>query len=82
MKKLPVAEQVKNIDVASERKVEHLAQHSVADADVVTEAMAEVWVKQGNREKAIDTYNKLSLLNPSKRAYFAAKAEFLKKEVL
>jgi hypothetical protein len=62
--------------------VEHLAQHSVADADVVTEAMAEVWVKQGNREKAIDTYNKLSLLNPSKRAYFAAKAEFLKKEVL
>jgi hypothetical protein len=45
---------------------------------VVTEAMAEVWLKQGNNGKALDIYNKLSLLNPSKKAYFAAKIENLK----
>jgi hypothetical protein len=41
--------------------------------------MAEVWKKQGNTAKAIDIYNKLSLLDPSKRVYFAAKIEELKK---
>jgi hypothetical protein len=40
--------------------------------------MAEVWERQGNREKAMEVYNKLSLLNPSKRAYFAAKIDSLK----
>ena len=48
------------------------------EANVVTEAMAEVWLKQGNKQKAIETYNKLSLLNPSKKAYFAAQIEHLK----
>ena len=40
--------------------------------------MAEVWEKQGNPEKAIDIYNKLSLLEPSKSTYFAAKIEEIK----
>jgi hypothetical protein len=40
--------------------------------------MAEVWIKQGNKEKAIEIYNKLSLLNPDKSAYFASLAEQLK----
>jgi hypothetical protein len=39
--------------------------------------MAEVWAKQGAREKAIETYNKLSLLIPSKKAYFDRKIENL-----
>jgi hypothetical protein len=39
--------------------------------------MAEVWMRQGNKEKAIEIYNKLSLLNPSKKAYFAAKINSL-----
>jgi len=55
-----------------------MAAHSLADGDVVTEAMADVWEKQGNHEKAIETYRKLSLLNPSKSAYFAAKIERIK----
>jgi hypothetical protein len=46
---------------------------------VVTEAMAEVWEKQGNKEKAVAIYTKLSLLDPSKSVYFAAKIEELKK---
>ncbi|MBD0296910.1 MAG: hypothetical protein ICV84_17215 [Flavisolibacter sp.] len=77
MKRLPAAERYQQIDAAGEQKVEHMAQHSVKDSDIVTEAMAEVWVKQGNKQKAVDVYHKLSLLNPSKRAYFAAKIEEL-----
>jgi hypothetical protein len=77
MKKLPAAKTALP-DRASEQKVEDLADHSVQAADVVTEAMAEVWLKQGNREKAIEVYHKLSLSDPSKSAYFAAKIESLK----
>jgi hypothetical protein len=40
--------------------------------------MAEVLMKQGKREKAIEMFEKLSLMNPSKSAYFAAKIESLK----
>jgi hypothetical protein len=79
MKRLPATEISNNIDASTESKVQHLAQDSVHEADVVTEAMAEVWIKQGNREKAIETYNKLGLLNPSKRAYFAGLIENLKR---
>jgi hypothetical protein len=79
MKRLPATEISNNIDASTESKVQHLAQDSVHEADVVTEAMAEVWIKQGNKEKAIETYNKLGLLNPSKRAYFAGLIENLKR---
>jgi hypothetical protein len=75
MKKLPATELAPPV----EKKVEEMAAVSLQDRDIVTEAMAEVWEKQGNHEKAIAVYNKLSLLDPSKRAYFAAKIEALKK---
>ena len=80
MKRLPVAETIRLPDTDSEKKVQQLADHSVSEgeADIVTETMAEVWLKQGNKEKAIDIYNKLSLLNPAKSAYFATLAEQLK----
>ncbi len=38
---------------------------------IVTEAMAEVYLKQGMAEKAIDVYTKLSLQNPSNSHIFA-----------
>jgi hypothetical protein len=78
MKRLPVTEVTAAIDGRSEQKVEQLAEHSITDREVLTEAMAEVWAKQGNSEKAIATYRKLSLLDPSKSSYFAAKIEQLK----
>lgn len=78
MKKLPAAEATKHIDVRTEEKIENLAAHSVDQSEIVTEAMAEVWEKQGNVEKAIETYNKLSLQNPAKSAFFAAKIKNLK----
>ena len=77
MKRIPAPETQKP-ETVSEKNVQHLAEDSVHTAEVVTEAMAEVWLKQGNKEKAIETYNKLSLLNPSKKAYFAGLIQNLK----
>ncbi len=79
MKRLPVTEMAKSVETQAEQKVEQLAGQSIADREVVTEAMAEVWEKQGNVAKAIELYSKLSLLEPSKSPYFAAKIEDLKK---
>ena len=53
------------------------AEESVETSEVDTEAMAEVWIKQGKTARAIAIYHKLSLLNPSKSHYFAAKIEQL-----
>lgn len=58
--------------------VNKLAEKSNRDAEVVTEAMAEAFLVQGKKDKAKDIYQKLSLLNPSKTAYFAAKLEQIK----
>ncbi len=79
MKRLPVAEVTKAVETGAEQKVEQLAEHSLQEREILTETMAEVWEKQGNNEKAIDIYSKLSLLDPSKSPYFAAKIEALKK---
>jgi hypothetical protein len=40
--------------------------------------MAEVFARQGKMAKASEVYQKLSLLNPAKSTYFAAKLENLK----
>ncbi len=79
MKRLPIAEINVTSEPATEKKVEEMAEKSIQEREVLTEAMAEVWEKQGNAAKAIDIYSKLSLLEPSKSAYFAAKIEDLKK---
>jgi hypothetical protein len=79
MKRIPPKDLQNKVPEEGVEKVVNLAEHSVKNPEVVTEAMAEVWVKQGNSEKAVEVYDKLSLLNPSKRAYFAAKIDHLKK---
>lgn len=81
MKRLPVSEITVAVEPKAEQKVEQMAEHSLQDREVVTEAMAEVWEKQGNLAKAIEIYSKLSLLDPSKSVYFAAKIEDLKKRI-
>lgn len=79
MKKLPVTAVAQQPEGVGEKNIASLAEHSLSSADIITESMAEVWTKQGNTEKAAEVYRKLSLLNPSKSAYFAAKIESLKK---
>ncbi|MEJ0104504.1 MAG: hypothetical protein WDO19_18925 [Bacteroidota bacterium] len=78
IKKIPAAEIAKTTGTGTEQKVITLAEHSIEDREVVTEAMAEVWLKQGNRPKAIEVYHKLSLQNPAKSSYFAGLIEQLK----
>lgn len=65
-------------DVEGEIKVQHMAESSNEQQETVTETMAEVLAKQGKPEQAIEIYQKLSFINPSKSAYFAAKIEELK----
>ncbi len=79
MKRLPDTEMGKTVTASSEEKVMSMAEHSIENREVNTESMAEVWIKQGQPEKAIEIYTKLSLINPSKSAYFAGLIENLKK---
>ncbi len=79
MRRLPEAEKATRFYPGEEKKVENMAASSITGEEAITAAMAEVWAKQNNPEKAIAVYQKLSLLNPSKSAFFAAKIEHLKK---
>lgn len=70
--KLPAGNE--NMDAA----VQQLAEKSNKEDEILTESMAEVYMQQGKFKKAHEIYEKLSLLNPTKSAYFAAKIEILK----
>jgi len=48
--------------------------------DLASESLAEILIKQGKFDKAIEMYRKLSLRNPQKNTYFATKIEKLLKE--
>lgn len=77
MRRLPQKDREVVPDRVAEEAVQSSAADSIKGKDVLTETMAEVLAKQGMREKARAVYEKLSLLNPDKRAYFAAKIEQL-----
>ena len=62
----------------AETAVNELAEKSNTEAEILTEAMAEVLLQQGKSKKAQEVYEKLSLQNPAKNTYFAAKIEQLK----
>ncbi len=66
----------KNVEL--ENAVAEIAQNSVELKEVLTETMAEVLVKQGQIDKAIQLFIKLSFSNPEKTAYFASKIQQLK----
>lgn len=61
-----------------ENAVMEIAKTSNVSREVLTEAMAEVLVKQGQVDKAIQLLIKLSFINPEKSSYFAARIEQLK----
>ena len=70
--------QIAEIGEEQEKAIAAIAEKANTTADVITEAMAEVWLKQGNKRKAIDVYSKLSFIFPEKSVYFASRIEQLK----
>lgn len=79
MKKLPQAELEREMgDKIQGERIVAMAAGSVQAREVLTETMAEVLVKQGQKSSAIAIYQKLSLAHPDKSAYFAARIEQLK----
>lgn len=79
IKKAPDNQSDKSSDTKTDQKVAEMAGLSLKDDKIITETMAEVWAKQGDKAKAIEVYQKLSLLDPAKSTYFASRIENLKK---
>jgi hypothetical protein len=77
MRRLPQKDREIIPNRVAEQAVQNFAAHSIEGKEPVTETMAEVLAKQGMPERARIVYEKLSLLNPNKSAYFAAKIEQL-----
>jgi len=78
MKKVHPEKSNGQMDEKTEASIKSDAEQSNDKAVVLTETMAEVFVKQGLTQKALDVYEKLSLLDPVKSATFAAKISELK----
>jgi hypothetical protein len=74
---IPVMEEMAE---ENEKEIAAIAEKANTTADVITEAMAEIWLKQGNKRKAIDIYSKLSFIFPEKSVYFASRIEQLKQK--
>lgn len=77
MKRLPQDPIPVTPENTSEESIETNAAESIEEKEVLTETWAEVLVKQGKTQNALEVYRKLSLLNPDKSAYFAARIEQL-----
>ena len=61
---------------------EDILPESEKEKEFISEILAELYWRQGNPNKAIRTYEKLSLKYPEKNSYFAARIEKIKKESL
>jgi hypothetical protein len=81
MRRLPQATVEEVLDKTNDKEIEQIAADSLEDNEVLTETMALVLARQGKIAMAREIYNKLSLLNPHKSAYFAAKIEDLNKHL-
>jgi hypothetical protein len=72
MKRLQPAAEINEIE-ESDEEIDNGLDQPVIQEIIATEAMAEVFLKQGLTQKAIEVYAKLSLQNPANSHIFAAK---------
>lgn len=79
MKKIHPDEIKPTIDQSEEQKIREKAEASNIVKEVYSETLAEVYIQQGLTQKAIEVYEKLSLLDPSKSAYFATRINEFKR---
>lgn len=77
MKKIYV-EEGKELEADKEKEVVTMATESNQKEEIITETMANVLLKQGKKEQAIELFEKLILLHPEKSGYFATQIEELK----
>lgn len=53
---------------------------AISDFKIVTETMAQIYLKQGNKDKALQIYRQLLADNPKKSVYFADRIRELEQE--
>jgi hypothetical protein len=78
MKRIQPEKMDRQLDQETEKQIRQTAEHSNENMDLYTESLAEVYRKQGLDDKAVGVYQKLSLLDPAKSAYFAARIREIK----
>jgi hypothetical protein len=77
--KLAAAMEEENEEIPE--NVFEMAVNSITKEDgLASESLADIYIKQGRYDQAIEMYRKLSLRNPKKNAYFARRIEEVLKE--
>jgi hypothetical protein len=78
MKKIHIGQLVSEGSENNDTAIQNMAEKSNDKQEILTETMAEILIQQNRKDLAISLYRKLSLLDPAKSTYFAAKIDHLK----